>query len=115
MAITLDRRITIQQATEVQDSMGSPIETWATYIQRWAKMESVNRDTGEDFDADTNVAYSAIDWILLRDSSSKNITEKMRLVYDGDTYDIDSVQEFTKERRKGYLLIHSIKKGSIDA
>lgn len=115
MALTLDRRITIQRVTETADAMGTPIQSWDTYIQRWAKMESVTRDTGEDYDSETRVAYNALDWILLRDSQSKNITEKMRLVYDGNTYDIDSVQEYTKERRKGYLIIHSIKRGSVNA
>lgn len=110
----LDRRITIQSATEVQDAQGTAVKTWATYATRWAKIESVTSDTGENYSADTKVAIRGVDWIVRNDTTTKNITEKMRVVYESKYYDIDSIQEVTDYRRKGFLVIHSVKRGSID-
>lgn len=77
-------------------------------------MESATTDTSESHDGDSRVAFRGTDWMIYRDSTTKNITEKMRVLYNSEIYDIDSVQENTDERRHGYLMLHTIKRGSVD-
>ena len=110
----LDRRITVEVNTETQDSQGTPIATWSAYATRWAKKMNLVGGTGEDYDSNTRVAYQGTDWLILMDQLTKGITPKMRVLYAGEYYDIDSIEEDTDKRRNGYLLIHSIKRGTIN-
>jgi head-tail adaptor len=77
-------------------------------------METEGSGTGEGYAADSRTAMLGIDWTIRRDNTTKNITEKMRLVFESNTYDIDSVQELTSERRRGFLIIKTMQRGSVD-
>ncbi len=84
----LDRKITIQSATEAQDGYGEAVPTWGTFATVWAKF-TPNRG-GERFAANQIVAQA--DGVF-RIRWQPGITEKMRVSYDGDIYDIQYIAE----------------------
>ena len=110
----LDRKVTIQSATFAQDAQGEMIPTWATYCTRSAKMKTDASGTGEKYAAEAKTEILGVDWTLRMDSVTELITSEMRLVYESDKYDIDSVQELTSERRRGFIILHTKKRGAID-
>jgi len=94
----LDRRITIQEPTGAKDEFGHETNTWqdvhtnipcgVTFIKGGEVWESV-QDVG-NLTTDFKIRYIA------------GITPRMRLVFEGETYDIKRVIEIT--RRKGYVI-----------
>lgn len=79
----LDRRITIQTSTEARTDLGESIPTWSTLVTVWA---AVRHGSGnERMIANKNtVIGDAIFTIRFRE----NITEKLRISWDGMVWDI---------------------------
>jgi len=91
---TLDRYVTIQQATKAQDAAFQEIETWSTYAQVWArKMDIRPRDR---FAAD-QVIEEEITTFRVHYMSA--LTVEMRVVHDSKTYEIIGIAELG--RREG--------------
>lgn len=111
----MDRRITIQQATETADSMGTAKESWSTYITRWAEIMSNPAGSEENYDSDTKVDYRKTNFRIRYDNESKLVTPLMRIIHDGNTFDIESVQEDTTKRRRRFLLIEAVRKSNLRA
>lgn len=90
----LDRRIVIQEAVTVQDSLGQPIETWSTFAERWAsRMDVTGRErfaSQQEIASETTVFR--IRWL-------EGVTRQMRITSEGKTYDIESIAELG--RREG--------------
>ena len=89
IAGTLRHRVTIQRATQSQNSTGEPIETWATYVTRYAAvLPLVGREyfTAQQLQAETTHK------ILLRgDSSTTAITPKDQILFGTRILRIESV------------------------
>lgn len=84
----LNRRITIQTPTEVQDDHGQPIPSWATFRTVWAEVKQ--QPGKESFDADQVVAETNT---IFRIRYLTGLTRKMRISYNSDLYDIHSIAE----------------------
>lgn len=84
----LNRRITIQQVTETQDSYNALTESWSTYKTVWA--EVVPKRAREYFSQAETVSQSDI---MFRIRHISGVTTKMRISYDGNVYDIQSIIE----------------------
>lgn len=84
----LDRKITIEQATETTNDFGEPIKTWATYCQPWAQ---IKYSPGNESYADNIEVQTQTVRFIIRYRSG--ITTKMRVLFDGVTYDIDGIME----------------------
>ena len=90
----LDRRIVIQSRSLAQDGAGQPVETWATLCTVWANVEHLRGSEpfqGEQFNAQRKTTFK-VRW---RD----DIDETMQVVFDDDTYRVQSVVEIG--RREG--------------
>lgn len=85
---TLDRRIVIEYATTVRDAVGQEIETWADFASVWASRNDV-RGT-ERFSAEQPFAARTARYRL---RYVAGITEEMRIVDDGVTYDIIGIAD----------------------
>jgi len=95
----LDRRLTIQQPTGTPNEYGEMPDTWedvytnipcgVTYIKGGEVWEST-QDVG-NLTTDFKIRYV-----------STAITPRMRVVFEGENYDIKRVMEVT--RRKGYVI-----------
>ena len=85
---SLDRTIVIQQAAITLDSFGQPTETWSTFatVAAWKREPSAR----ERF---TNNQRVATETVTFRIRYLAGVTPKMRITYDGKTYDILGVTE----------------------
>ena len=92
----LKNRVTIQQQSTVQDSIGQPVNTWTTYATVWADIR--NRSGVESIKAGelTSTVRASI-----RVRYKAGITAAMRVVHGSITYQIKSV--LRDEQNKDYM------------
>lgn len=94
-----DRLITIESNTATRDNIGGKVDSWATFAQVWAAYKPV---TGiENVNADRIEAKAMVNFIIRYRS---DITNAMRINYDGQIYNIKSITELT---RRAYLTIET--------
>lgn len=84
----LDRRITIQQRAVVQNTFGEEVEGWTDVFGSWARVEW--SDGGESLGAGQRTAAQTVKFHI---RFRAGVEPKMRVVYDGENYDIQDVQE----------------------
>lgn len=94
----LDRRITIQNRVETQNSFGEAEITYEDMTSVWAEVRPL---TGREY-------FSAAQYVpeaklKIRIRYRAGITEKQRIIYQGETYDIGYIAELG--RREGLELI----------
>lgn len=99
----LDRRITIQSKTVAPDEFGEPIETWSDLAALWA--EVVPLGGREAFEARQ---VGAEQRTRFRIRHRTDVLREMRLLYDGDVYDIEAAEEDRRFGRREALLITAV-------
>lgn len=92
----LDQRVTIQRAVNTTGSGGGVTKTWATVATVWAHVISQRGD--ESFRAAAERARHTVK-VLVRYRAG--VTPAMRLVWNGQNYDVVDVDESL--RRSGEL------------
>jgi len=97
-ASKMDRRIRIEQYTQAQDDYGEPIETWAVLDTVWAEVSPLS---ARELFLAQQVSAQADTRFRIRHRT--DLTRTMRIVYDGATYDIYSIQEIG--RREGLEIL----------
>lgn len=103
----LDRRITIQRVTEGdQNEFGEPGETWASLTTVWAKRSDVS--DAERVAAGQRGSALMSRFVIRSSTTTKTITSKDRLSYDGDTWNIHGVKE-TAEGRNRFIEITAVR------
>lgn len=81
----LDRRIRIETSTSSRGAAGQEILTWSTFAECWAAVEYPGTRSDEQVQADQEVSTTTVIFVIrYRDG----IDQKMRIVYNGDNYDI---------------------------
>ena len=89
----MDRKVTIQTASGVQDAYGEEINTWLDTLDVWAKMEW---ETGsEGMDADQVVSHDKVKFTI----RYTTVDAKNRIKYEGKYYDIETIQEVGGRKR----------------
>ncbi len=99
----MDRQITIQEDVGTQDGAGQPVPSWqniATDPTVWAEYLPVS---GVEFWNARQVNAEAV--ANFRIHYRTDVTRKMRLTFDGDTYDIVDAAEDRRFGYKEFLLI----------
>ena len=97
----LDRRITIQSATETQDAHGQPIETWADFATE-LPAEYLPVSGAEQFQAQQVLARAVAKFrIRWRD----DLTRKMRVIFDDVTFDLRHFEEDMRHSRHQYMIL----------
>jgi SPP1 family predicted phage head-tail adaptor len=95
-------RVTLQGVTETQSSTGYPTETWSDIATRWAGVEFKEAYSKEEEMAGQNTAITNAVFRLRYDST---ITQKNRVRYEGNDYDIQSI---VPAPDKAYMQLHCI-------
>ena len=84
----LDRRITIQVASDMKDSFGQQVKTWTDFKTVWAALET---QTGsEAFVAEQRRSRASV---IFRIRFVAAVLPQMRVLHRGEVYDIDDVSE----------------------
>lgn len=97
----LDRRITIQSATETPDDRGTPVVVWVDTIPD-LPAEYLPSGGREQFAGDR---HPSIAHVQFRVRYRRDITPAMRLVHDGVVHNISHAEEDRRYLRRQYLLI----------
>ena len=97
----LDRRITIQSATETQDAHGQPVETWSDFLAE-LPAEYLPVSGAEQFQAQQVLARAVAKFrIRWRD----DLTRKMRLTFESQTFGITHAEEDRRYDRHQFLIV----------
>lgn len=94
----LRHRVTIQQATETQDSYGAVVQSWSTLANVWASIEA---RTGRETFTAAQVYATADHIITIRHRS--DVTPKMRITYGARTFGIEGAVD-PDGRKKSTIL-----------
>lgn len=97
----LNRRIRIEEASTSQDGHGQPVKTWGVLDHVWAEIRPLT--VNERFQAQ-QISPEAT--TKMRIHYRDDVTVKMRVLYDGDYYDIEGTKEIGY--REGLELICSL-------
>lgn len=105
----LDRRITIERATETLNEFNEPVQTWAPYATiSAARMDASD---GEKFAAG-QVGSFLVTWFRFRSNPvTKGIKATDRVSYDGAIWQIQSPPKETRDGRNRFLEIRCAKDG----
>lgn len=93
-----DRRIRIEQETEVRSESGASSTAWSHHATVWAKVTP--RAGTEGFQDSQRTAKQVTEFEIRWMSG---LTPKMRIVYDGGIYDISDIAE--PERRRKLVIM----------
>ena len=85
MTQQLDRLVTIQQETVTRTPFGSEVVTWVDLDTVWARF--TQQTATETFRNEANI-MQATSMAAFRIRYRDDVTEKMRIVHDGDNWDI---------------------------
>lgn len=98
----LDHKITLQQISVTRSALGDEIKTWATLATPWAKVIPVS---GREFaNATAEARFSGkVNRFRIRYLAAARKDTALRVLYDGDTYDIKHIAEIG--RRVGLELV----------
>lgn len=88
----LDRAITIEQKVESTNVIGEKVASWTTYHTAFASVQRVGGSEREEGDRTT-----ATRKVKFKIRYFAGIDETMRVVYDGNQYDITEIQELDRE------------------
>lgn len=106
----LDRKITIQRATEVPNEFNEPVLTWADFMSNWsAKREDVSERQQTEMIAAGQVGAFLVSRFTIRSSSeARTVTPKDHLIHEGATWSIHGVKEAAEGRRR-FIQITAVK------
>jgi SPP1 family predicted phage head-tail adaptor len=94
----LDRRITLQTLTISRDGYGATIETWTDLDTVWAEVVPLK---GTEYFAAAQIVVE--EQLKFRIRYRSDLTEKVRITYNGQTYDVQNITEIG--RRQGLELL----------
>lgn len=102
----LDRRITIQRATTINNEFNEPIETWADLATVWARRRDVSDGEKE---RSGQVGATLMSRFTVRSSATtRDVKPTDRLNYDGGIWNIQGLKE-ADEGRNRFIEITAIR------
>jgi SPP1 family predicted phage head-tail adaptor len=97
----LDRRIVIESYTATRDALGGEVQTWATHATVWGGVIYKELQSDETQMAGSQVASKKVNFRIRYLST---VTEKMRVSFESEYYDILSI---THEGRKRFTILEA--------
>jgi SPP1 family predicted phage head-tail adaptor len=99
----LRERVTIQQASEIRNSLGESTQTWSTFAQRWASVDGLSgREVLLSGQQQTEVTHR----VRLRYVSG--LSSRMRLSWRGRILEIASLLEHTNRTEHELLCTEDV-------
>lgn len=88
----LDRKIVIEQSTSTRNDHGEDVYVWTVFLTLFASVKKAGGKENSEGGKDT-----ATNRKKFKVRFFPSITEKMRIDYNGDKYDIEEIQELGRE------------------
>ncbi len=105
----LKDRINIQNYVRVPNEAGEKVKQWQPYVMVWAKF--LDPSLKRDLTTTAEKKVSTISYkIVIR--HRKDINTTMRVVYDGNNFNIDHVDNITKQNIETHLYCTLVEEGS---
>ena len=95
----LNHLVIIQQATEVQDTTGQAVKSWATFATVWAGVEPLK---GREFLETPQINAETTTRIRIR--KLNGVTQKMRVSWDSRIYNINAILHINERQREMHLM-----------
>jgi SPP1 family predicted phage head-tail adaptor len=97
----LDRRVTFQRATTVDNEYNEPVETWQDLVSVPAKRQDLSDRQRLEFLAAGQVgAFTIVRFTVRSSSITRTITPVDRLTHEGAIWEIHSIKELDEGRRR---------------
>lgn len=93
-----DRKISIEHYTTTKNKFGETVKTWALFAEAWAGTKG--QSSKEVFQNDQ---LQNINTLIFNTRFLPGITSKMRIIFEGQIFNIRGVQEIG--RRKGLQIV----------
>ena len=97
----LKHSITIETPTRTQDAYGQPIETFGTYVKR--KCDIMTTIGKENFNKFQEFNEHSVIFKVRYDNLTKDISEKMRVLYNSKYYDVEGIVDFNMMRKEIHI------------
>lgn len=98
---TLRRRITIQQSVDTQNTFGEPVPAWATVSTVWAYVEPI---AGKEYISSKQIVGMVDTKFVIRYRIGLTVRPKMKVIYNGEDYDIESVLNVRSANKELHLM-----------
>ena len=89
----LNHRINIEQRSAGEDELGQPVETWTLVAAVWANVRHLSGVSAIKAGADVSLVQASI-----RIRHRSGINDGMRIMHDGQQYDIKAVLQDGKRQ-----------------
>lgn len=89
---SLDRVITFRAATETQSDTGFPVVSWSDSFTDFAAIDYSDTST-ESYQADRQIGVQRVNFLTRSNTNTQTVTNKNRIVLDGNEYDIEGITE----------------------
>ena len=99
----LNKKIAIQSFTTVANDYGELVQTWATYHTPFAEVK--HRD-GTEFTRGGETISKLQTTFIIR--YKEGISVKDRIIYGGETYQIESINNFEEKNREQHIKTYKI-------
>lgn len=114
MAITaqdLDRRITLQRASSVNNEFNEPVQTWTDLATVWARRrDASDRQVVEVFAAGQVGSFLISRFTVRSNDASRDFKPIDRVLHDGEVWNIKGIKEADEGRRR-FLEITAVRDG----
>lgn len=108
----MDRRITIERATNTVDELNSPVEVWSEFITVWAsRKDSSDVVKTEVLGAEHLGSFLLSHFVIRYSSTAKTVTPTDRINYDGHIWNIKGTKE-TSEGRNRFIEVSAVRENS---
>ena len=91
----LKHKIIIEEPTRTQNAYGEPVESFTTYASR--KCDIMTTIGRENFNKFQEFNEYPVVFKVRYDSLTKNISEKMRVLYNSRYYDVEGVVNYNEQ------------------
>lgn len=103
----MDRRITLQRATLATNAYGERVETWGTLATVWAQIQYKEGSGKEAVQSDQLFSSQPVHFIIRYSTDVSSIRPSDRVSYNGDTYQIEGIQEIG--RAEGLRIVTTLR------
>lgn len=90
-----DELIIIQESTDSTDDYNSPVVTWSTFAEVWAKVVDNSFGSREQYESEQLTAVRSTTFNI---RYLAGVREKMRILYDDRFYDIEYIGRPDRKR-----------------
>lgn len=97
----LNKRITLQSLSQTQDSEGGMVDSWTDFATVWAKIINLSGFNKRSSAAAGGNIEAARTEFTIRYNAGVN--KKMRIVYKGQNFNIDHLNDFNEQHVKMIL------------